>query len=126
MKIVKLLIFSLFILSACSLIGKDLAPTPPMGWNSWNSWGKQDINEKVVRDTIDAMAANGLKEAGYIYVVIDGGWRDIKHSPGGELLVHPTKFPNGIKPLADYVHQGRLHPFHFSTLRDIYVPAKAP
>ncbi len=83
----------------------DLAPTPPMGWNSWNWHGKKDINEKVVKDTIDAMAENGLLDAGYEYIVIDGGWRDTKLGPNGELLAHPVKFPNGIKPLAKYAHK---------------------
>lgn len=83
----------------------DLAATPPMGWNSWNWHGKRDINETVVKDTIDAMAENGLLDAGYEYIVIDGGWRDTKLGPNGELLAHPVKFPNGIKPLADYAHK---------------------
>lgn len=83
----------------------ELAPTPPMGWNSWNWWGKLDINEQLIRDTIDAMVEHGLRDAGYDYVVIDGGWRDTKLSPIGELLPHPERFPNGIKPLADYAHE---------------------
>lgn len=83
---------------------KKLADTPPMGWNSWNWFGKNGINEQLVREIIDAMASNGLRDAGYQYVVIDGGWRDTKLGPKGELLCHPIKFPNGIKPLADYAH----------------------
>lgn len=85
-----------------------LAPTPPMGWNSWNFFGKEDINETVVRDVIDAMVEKGLKDAGYEYVIIDGGWRDVKLGANGELLPHPVKFPNGIKPLADYAHSKGL------------------
>ncbi|GAA3615358.1 glycoside hydrolase family 27 protein [Flavivirga amylovorans] len=81
-----------------------LAPTPPMGWNSWNWYGKQDINEKAVMGTIDAMASNGLRDAGYKYVIVDGGWRDTILGPKGELLVHKTKFPRGMKFLADYAH----------------------
>jgi alpha-galactosidase len=86
----------------------DLAKTPPMGWNSWNWHGKKDINEQVVRETIDAIVKKGLRDAGYNYVVIDGGWRDNKLGPGGELLANPVKFPNGIKPLADYAHANGL------------------
>ena len=81
-----------------------LAPTPPMGWNSWNWWGKHEINEQVVRDTIDAMAEKGLLEAGYEYIVVDGGWRHTKLGEDGRLLAHPEKFPSGIKALADYAH----------------------
>ncbi|MCK5174123.1 MAG: glycoside hydrolase family 27 protein [Planctomycetes bacterium] len=82
----------------------ELSPSPPMGWNSWNWWGKQAINEEIVHDTIDAMADSGLADAGYEYVVVDGGWRDVELSPDGKLQAHPTKFPNGIKPLADHAH----------------------
>lgn len=84
--------------------GKQPSGLPPMGWNSWNWFGKAAINEVIVRGVIDAMATNGLKQAGYTYVVIDGGWRDTKLGPDGELLAHPVKFPGGIKVLADYAH----------------------
>ncbi len=86
----------------------ELAKTPPMGWNSWNWFGKVDINETIVKETIDAMVSEGLRDAGYNYVVIDGGWRDTILGPSGELLVHPEKFPNGIKPLVDYAHANGL------------------
>ncbi|SNZ01761.1 glycoside hydrolase family 27 protein [Flagellimonas pacifica] len=87
---------------------KLLAPTPPMGWNSWNWFGKKDINEKIMYEVIDAIDQSGLKTAGYEYVVIDGGWRDTKLGENGALLAHPVKFPNGIKPLADYAHSKGL------------------
>lgn len=79
-----------------------------MGWNSWNWHGKRDINEKVVEETIDAMVATGLRDAGYRYVVVDGGWRDTKLGPGGELRSHPTRFPGGMKRLAEYAHRRGL------------------
>ncbi|TYA71718.1 glycoside hydrolase family 27 protein [Seonamhaeicola marinus] len=82
----------------------NISKTPPMGWNSWNWYGKHNINEKEVKKVIDFMVENGLKDAGYNYVIIDGGWRDTKLGNNGELLTHPVKFPNGIKPLADYAH----------------------
>jgi len=41
-----------------------LALTPPMGWNSWNHF-QCDINERVIRDTADAMVASGMRDAGY-------------------------------------------------------------
>ena len=33
----------------------NLAPTPPMGWNSWNHFAC-DINEKIIRDVADAIS----------------------------------------------------------------------
>ena len=47
-----------------------LALTPPMGWNSWNRFAC-NVGEATIRGAADAMAANGMKEAGYRYVVID-------------------------------------------------------
>lgn len=75
-----------------------------MGWNSWNWHGKKDISEKVVEETIDAMVSQGLRDAGYLYVVVDGGWRDTTLGPDGGLRAHPTRFPGGMKRLADYAH----------------------
>lgn len=85
-----------------------LALTPPMGWNSWNWFGKTQVNETVVREVIDAMANDGLRDAGYKYVIVDGGWRDTKLGPNGELLSHPVRFPHGMKVLADYAHSKGL------------------
>src|SRR5512133_2736804 len=86
----------------------ELAPSPPMGWNSWNWFGKKEINEQVVKQVIDAMASTGLKDAGYNYVIVDGGWRDVKLDPSGRLVSHPEKFPHGMKALADYAHSKGL------------------
>lgn len=101
-------VFLLICMNSYSQKNPDLAKTPPMGWNSWNWHGKKDINEKLIRETIDAIVREGLRDAGYTYVVIDGGWRDNKLGQSGELLPHPDKFPNGIGPLADYAHANGL------------------
>lgn len=85
-----------------------LAKTPPMGWNSWNWFGKDNINENLIREVIDAMVSEGLKDAGYTYVVVDGGWRADELGPNGELKVDKKKFPNGMKALADYAHSKGL------------------
>ncbi len=61
-----------------------------------------------MRECIDAMVDQGLLEAGYKYFVIDGGWRDTKLGPNGELLAHPIKFPHGMKAMADYAHSKGL------------------
>ena len=86
----------------------QLAQSPPMGWNSWNYFGKNNVNEQVIKEVIDAIDTSGLKAAGYTYVVVDGGWRDNHLSSDGKLLPHPKKFPNGIKALADYAHSKGL------------------
>ena len=77
-----------------------LAPTPPMGWNSWNTFGC-NINDSTVRAIADAMASNGMKDAGYQYVNIDDCWQDHRDSAG--TIVAGSNFPD-MKSLADYVH----------------------
>ena len=55
--------------------GRDtLAGTPPMGWNSWNKFAC-NVSEDLIKSVADAMATNGLKEAGYQYVVIEDCWQ---------------------------------------------------
>jgi len=79
-----------------------LAQTPPMGWNSWNKFAC-NVNEKVIRDTADAIVSSGMKDAGYHYVVIDDCWHGPRDA-NGFITQDQTRFPSGIKALADYVH----------------------
>jgi len=81
----------------------DLAPTPPMGWNSWNTFGC-DINEQLIRDTADALVASGMRDAGYEYVNIDDCWMAPERDADGRLQPDPVDFPHGIAAIADYVH----------------------
>jgi alpha-galactosidase len=83
-----------------------LALTPPLGWNSWNKFGC-NVNEQTVRDTADAMAASGMRDAGYKYVVIDDCWQGPRDG-NGFITADSQKFPSGIKALADYVHSRGL------------------
>lgn len=105
----KKFIFLLSLLSCYTLYGQKfqgLAKTPPMGWNSWNGYAC-DINEKVIKATADAIASNGMKDAGYQYIVIDDCWHGSRDSLG---FIHPNPqhFPSGMKALADYVHSKGL------------------
>lgn len=85
----------------------SLALRPPMGWNSWNVFGK-NISEQVIRETADAIVANGLKDAGFEYIVIDDIWHGGRDSVTGILYADSVKFPSGMKALADYVHSKGL------------------
>lgn len=84
----------------------NLAPTPPMGWNSWNKF-KCDVSEKLIREQADAMVASGMKAAGYQYIVIDDCWQKSRDADGN-IQADPERFPSGIKALADYVHSKGL------------------
>lgn len=99
------LLFAIWLGSALTGMAQqfeNMAPLPPMGWNSWNFFNCQ-INERVIRETADAMASNGMREAGYQYVVIDDCWQ-VGRDSLGFIVADPEKFPSGIKALADYVH----------------------
>ncbi len=77
-----------------------------MGWNSWNTFGG-NIHEDLIRETADAFIREGVKEAGYEYVVIDDVW-EADARVDGRLTWDKAKFPHGIPALADYVHSKGL------------------
>jgi alpha-galactosidase len=78
----------------------NLAPTPPMGWNSWNHFAAK-IDDATVRAQAAALVKNGMKAAGYSYVNIDDGWAGNRDQSG---VIHPNgKFPD-MKGLGDYIH----------------------
>jgi hypothetical protein len=83
----------------------------PMGWNSWNSFANI-VNSQIVQQQAQALVANGMKEAGYEYVVIDEGWWLGERDTGGNIVVNPRQWP-AIRPgqkdgdmanIAEYIH----------------------
>ena len=81
-----------------------LAVTPPMGWSTWNHF-QHDISDGLVRAQADALVSSGMRDAGYVYVNIDGGWEGYRDAAGG---LHPNpNFPD-MKALGDYIHSKGL------------------
>jgi hypothetical protein len=97
----------------------DLAPTPPMGWNSWDAYGTT-IDEQSFRANAQWIAQH-LKPFGYQYVTIDEGWYEPRASAAsnsseqlvldqyGRFIPAVDRFPSaangaGFAPLADYIH----------------------
>jgi alpha-galactosidase len=93
-------------ISAYSQKFDRLAQTPPMGWNSWNKFGC-DVSENMIKEIADALVSSGMKDAGYEYIIVDDCWHGKRDSLG---FIHPdpTRFPSGIKALADYIHSKGL------------------
>jgi len=52
----------------------------------------------------DAMAAGGYLDAGYRYVTVDDCWLANTRDKDGRLQPDRTRFPRGMKHLADYVY----------------------
>ena len=99
---------------APGLAATNLAPTPPMGWNSWDSYGLT-VTETEFKANVTWFHRH-LQPLGWQYVVVDEGWY-LQH-PGqkgaaqgfvmdadGRYLVANNRFSSsGFKPLADWVH----------------------
>ncbi len=77
-----------------------------MGWNSWNKFAC-NVSEKLIKEMADAMVTSGMRDAGYIYLVIDDCWQ-IDRDAQGNILPDPQRFPSGMKALADYIHSKGL------------------
>ena len=77
-----------------------MAPTPPMGWSTWNHF-HHDISDALVRQQADALVSSGMRDTGYVYVNIDGGWEGTRDAAG--VLHVNSNFPD-MKALGDYIH----------------------
>jgi alpha-galactosidase len=119
-----LMLFLVMATSWSHALDNGLARTPPMGWNSWNKFACKGLNEKVVRETADAMASNGMKEAGYQFVILDDCWQTGRDA-NGNIVADAERFPSGIKALADYIHRKGLK-FGIYTDVGIMTCAKRP
>ncbi len=75
----------------------NIAPTPPMGWNSWDSYGLT-ITEPQFRANVDALK-HKLLPFGWNYAVIDEGW--FFENPGDRPT--PEKLHYAIDPYGRYV-----------------------
>lgn len=94
-----------------------LSRTPPMGWLSWERFRCNTdcvndpdncIGEKLYTSIADKMVNDGYLAAGYQYVNVDDCWPAESRGPDGKLVPEPTRFPNGMKYLADYMHERGL------------------
>lgn len=94
---------------------------PPMGFNPWNVFGRsrtgdcklnvgwcKDFDDAVVRDVAQGLIDLGLAKVGYTMVGLDCGWTTGHRDANGDQEVNATKFPYGIKPLADHIHDRGL------------------
>jgi alpha-galactosidase len=62
------------------VVGKTIALTPPMGWNSWNHYGSR-VTQDIVLQNAQAMVSSGLIDHGWTYVNIDDTWQGQRGGP---------------------------------------------
>ena len=118
----KLALVLLSIVALTQARNNGLALTPPMGWLSWTRFGcnvgycyfetllKNGSNksfflsEDLLKTQAKAMASLGYKDAGYQYIIVGDCWLDKTRDPlTNKLRPNPNHFPNGMKPVIDYV-----------------------
>jgi alpha-galactosidase len=85
---------------------------PPMGFNTWNRWHCW-VDEHKLKETADQLVALGLAKAGYTNLNIDDCWQahralDSNGRYNGTILAEPSRFPSGIKGIADHAHSKQL------------------
>ncbi len=76
--------------------------TPLMGWASWNAY-RTNISEEAILSQADKLVSLGLRDLGYTYVNIDDGWQ-YGRGEDGLVKINETRFPSGMKSLADTLH----------------------
>ncbi len=99
----KTFILVVFLIAAsleAGAVDSGVAMTPPMGWNSWNHFACK-VTADDVRSAADAIASNGMKDAGYTYVNIDDCWQGTRDEQG---RIRANQKFHDMKALVDYVH----------------------
>ena len=89
-----------------------VARTPAMGWSSW-SFIRHNPTAADIDAQADAMKSSGLSQHGFVYVNVDDFWMACdsngpKVDGNGRWVADTTRFPGGIKAVADHVHADGL------------------
>ena len=105
---------SLLVLSNPNAVGQ----LPIMGWSGYialmqdsghcDKAGAAGYNETTFQQTAVVLESTGLRDLGYTYMNLDDCWIADNRSSTGELQADPTRFPHGMKWLADLAHQKKL------------------
>jgi alpha-galactosidase len=82
----------------------EVAPTPPMGWNTWGG-AECHATDAYVRAQADLMVGYGLKAVGFVYMNLDACWEGTRDSKGR--IRGNERFPD-MKALGDYLHSKGL------------------
>lgn len=78
----------------------EIAERPIFVYNTWNPF-RRNVNEKLIMELTDAAASCGVEE-----FIIDDGWQ----VGFGDWEIDYEKFPNGLKPVFDYIKSKGMKP----------------
>ena len=93
--------------TAVSAYNNGMGERPPMGWQTWCSvgeCGEDHCFDGQIRAMADTLVLSGMKDLGYDWVVLDDCWHPTRDNATAELVPYPRFFPDGMKPVIDYVH----------------------
>lgn len=84
-------------------LGTRLSKIPEKPVFVYNTWEPflHNINDKMIRELADAASECGIEE-----FVIDDGWQDSY----GDWGINKQKFPDGLKPVFDYIKSKGMKP----------------
>lgn len=88
-------------------VDNGLGLVPPLGWNTWcteGACGRDVCNENEIREIADTIRDSGLRDLGFVWISLDDCWGGPR-AADGSYTADPTRFPSGMKALADYLHQ---------------------
>ena len=96
--------------SSCARLTTSPQVTPPqvdplrpvVGYDPFNTFGVT-FGQALIVQIVNAMARNGMRAAGYRYIILDDGWQG-RRTAAGQITADPRRFPCGIKRLAEFVH----------------------
>lgn len=89
---------------------EELSHKPLFVYNTWSAFGR-DLNDPLIRELAKAASECGVEE-----FVIDDGWQfNVSASDNsiyqvGDWLIDTVKFPNGLKPVFDYIKSLGMKP----------------
>lgn len=81
-------------------------PVPFMGWLSWNSV-QGNISQSIIEQAVELFQNKGLYECGWNHIMMDDLWQGTRKADGTP-QPNASRFPNGLKTVADYVHKNGM------------------
>ncbi|KAL2439163.1 Alpha-galactosidase [Exophiala dermatitidis] len=93
---------------ASGLSYNGLVQTPQMGWDTYNAYAL-DYNETTILTNADRLVSLGFRDLGYRVVIFDDAMTERNRSANGSLIENHSKFPSGLRSIADRLHASGLY-----------------